>query len=135
MGSDVADNDFAVAETPAHPVTVEAFYLDKTEVTNAQYLEFVKATGHAPPSTWKGGTYPAGQGDYPVTSVSWTDARAYAEWAQKGRSPLPVGERSWSVKGRLERVRLEDATAGRVDARWGEPVRHARHVRKRLGVV
>ena len=33
-------------EGPVHRVTVEGFWLDATEVTNAQFAEFVKATGH-----------------------------------------------------------------------------------------
>jgi formylglycine-generating enzyme required for sulfatase activity len=33
-------------EAPAHPVHVEGFWLDRTPVTNAQFLKFVKATGH-----------------------------------------------------------------------------------------
>ncbi len=33
-------------EFPRHEVTVSAFYMDKTEVTNAQFLAFVEATGY-----------------------------------------------------------------------------------------
>lgn len=37
-------------ETPQHIVFVNAFYIDKYEVTNAQYKKFVDETGHPPPS-------------------------------------------------------------------------------------
>src|SRR5262249_44394053 len=39
---------------PAHEEPVKAFYMDKTEVSNREYAEFVKATGHAPPPNWEG---------------------------------------------------------------------------------
>src|SRR5580658_4217887 len=35
-------------EAPAHRVTVDGFWIDRTPVTNRQFKEFVKATGHAP---------------------------------------------------------------------------------------
>src|SRR5262249_47001442 len=43
---------------PAHKVDVSAFYLDQTEVSNRQYQEFVKASGHAPPENWTGAAPP-----------------------------------------------------------------------------
>ncbi|MFX0008621.1 MAG: SUMF1/EgtB/PvdO family nonheme iron enzyme, partial [Candidatus Hermodarchaeota archaeon] len=43
--------------------------------------EFVDQTGQPGPSTWVGGDYPQGQGDYPVSGVSWYEAAAYAEYA------------------------------------------------------
>jgi formylglycine-generating enzyme len=33
-------------EAPAHRVTVEAFWIDRTPVTNRQFKEFVRVTGH-----------------------------------------------------------------------------------------
>jgi len=41
------------------------------------------ATGRAGPSTWELGSYPTGQGQYPVTGISWYEAAAYAEYAGK----------------------------------------------------
>ena len=35
-----------VEEAPVHRVTVDAFWIDRTQVTNRQFAEFVKATGH-----------------------------------------------------------------------------------------
>jgi eukaryotic-like serine/threonine-protein kinase len=98
---------------------VPPFYIDRLEVTNRQYQEFVDAggydkreywtrkfivigreltweqakaffrdaTGRAGPSTWEGGHFPEGQGDYPVAGVSWYEAAAYAAYAGKS---LPV---------------------------------------------
>ncbi|MHC4707175.1 MAG: SUMF1/EgtB/PvdO family nonheme iron enzyme, partial [Planctomycetota bacterium] len=45
--------------------------------------EFVDKTGHPGPSTWEEGTYPEGQGRYPVSGVSWFEAAAYARFAGK----------------------------------------------------
>jgi sulfatase modifying factor 1 len=42
MGNDAGTED----ERPAHPVTLRAFHMDATEVTNAQFAAFVKATGY-----------------------------------------------------------------------------------------
>jgi serine/threonine protein kinase/formylglycine-generating enzyme required for sulfatase activity/dienelactone hydrolase len=45
--------------------------------------EFVDKTGHPGPATWEGGTYPEGQGQYPVSGVSWFEADAYAKFTGK----------------------------------------------------
>lgn len=44
---------------------------------------FRDSSGRAGPSTWAGGHFPEGQGDYPVTGVSWFEASAYAKFAGK----------------------------------------------------
>jgi serine/threonine protein kinase len=118
MGRDDADDK---AETPQHKRTLPAFFIDKNEVTNEQYLEFVKAKNYPPPSQWKDGTFPAGQGDFPVVNVSWNDARAYAEWAGK-RLPSEV---EWEYASR--------GTDGRLFP-WGSEVRADAAVSKEIGL-
>lgn len=54
-----------------------------TEVTNEQYAQFVKATGRKTPQNWANGTYPNGQGNYPVIYVTYNDAVAYCNWLSK----------------------------------------------------
>jgi serine/threonine-protein kinase len=61
-----------------HKVTVGAFYIDRTEVTNRQYLMFCDGTGHPKP--------PGGEmasPDYPVVNITLADARDFAHWANK----------------------------------------------------
>jgi formylglycine-generating enzyme required for sulfatase activity len=60
------------------PVSLPAFYIDRTEVTNAEYAAFCRATGHKLPDA-----FPEDKPDYPVVNVTITDAHAYASWAGK----------------------------------------------------
>ena len=94
-------------ENPEHRVLLSAFYMDKTEVTNLQYKEFVAVTGHRSPSHWRFNTFPdARKADHPVVNVSWEDARIYAEW---------IGKRL-STEAEWERAALSD---GRDEYPWG----------------
>jgi formylglycine-generating enzyme required for sulfatase activity len=71
-------------EAPPHKVTLDGFWIDRTEVTNAQYRAFVIASGYRTPTICERGnsTYDdAGKENHPVVCVSWDDARAYCEWA------------------------------------------------------
>jgi len=72
------------------------YYIDLTPVTNAEYKNFVDATGHDQPSHWRKGTYPEGKADHPVVEVNWFSATAYAEWAGKR---LPTNE-EWEKAAR-----------------------------------
>lgn len=96
-------------------VRLEAFLLDKFEVSNRQFKEFVDrggysttghwkhpfvkggktltwaeamtefrdSTGRPGPATWKNGTFPEEEADFPVSGVSWYEASAYAEFLGK----------------------------------------------------
>jgi len=75
-------------------VDLPAFWIDRFPVSNAQYLAFVEATGHARPDWWGrwGGVFPTGYADHPVVGVSGQDAAAYARWAGKRLPTAPQWE-------------------------------------------
>jgi iron(II)-dependent oxidoreductase len=98
-------------ERPVHRVSLDAFYLSKYPVTNAQYERFVTETGHRVPylddrrmqlDNWEQEkrTYPSDRGQHPVVLVNWHDAHAYCQWAG-GRLPT---EAEWekAARGGLE---------------------------------
>ena len=78
-----------------HTVTVQPFYLDKYEVTNAEYAQFISDTGRPAPAMgatvkersywqpWDGNNPPSGREDWPVTNVSPKDVEAFAAWLSK----------------------------------------------------
>jgi formylglycine-generating enzyme required for sulfatase activity len=74
MGSDEG------SAQPVHTVYLDAFHIDKTEVTNAQYRKCVEAGACATP---RDTTYydDADYAQHPVVYVSWNDADAYCRWA------------------------------------------------------
>ena len=58
----------------------ESLYVKRTPVTNAEYAEFVAATGYSTPSNWINGAYPEGEEEFPVNFVSFEDAQRYCNW-------------------------------------------------------
>ncbi|MEK7398781.1 MAG: SUMF1/EgtB/PvdO family nonheme iron enzyme, partial [Candidatus Poribacteria bacterium] len=78
---EMGSNDGANNETPVHTVYLDAFYMDKYEVTNAQYRKFMDATGYKTPEYWDDVRFTDPQ--HPVVGVSWNDANEYCKWAGK----------------------------------------------------
>jgi eukaryotic-like serine/threonine-protein kinase len=64
----------SLAGADKHPVKLGAFYIDETEVTNAQFADFCRATGCPPPSA---------AAELPVVNVTVAEARAFARWKGK----------------------------------------------------
>jgi formylglycine-generating enzyme required for sulfatase activity/cephalosporin-C deacetylase-like acetyl esterase len=133
------------------PVVLEAYWLDKYEVTNKQFKEFVSAggyqkreywkhpflkdsqalsweaamaefrdaTGRPGPASWKFGTYPEGQGDFPVGGVSWYEAAAYAVFAGKSLPTLYHWQNAAGIMGIVFPVAAQSNMDGSVPARVG----------------
>jgi formylglycine-generating enzyme required for sulfatase activity len=123
MGVPSGDRDGGRDEYPRHEVFLDVFGIDKFEVTNGRYLEFVKSTGHRVPqnstnpsrSLWHGDSLPESLAERPVINVDWFDADAYCKWAGKR---LPT-EAEW-----------EKAAKGTSDRRfpWGNVEPTAKHL-------
>lgn len=68
---------------PSCVIETPAFYIDKYEVSNEEYLKFVLSTEHRKPVHWINGKIPLGKEKHPVVNVSFKDAKKYAEWKGK----------------------------------------------------
>ena len=82
VGASVGDPDAEANEHPARLVRLEGFWLDRREVTNDDYRRCVASGACTPPSNRVAFDDP-NQGDHPVLSVDWYQARSYARWAGK----------------------------------------------------
>ena len=130
MGTD--DPNAPDEQRPARKVNVDAFYIDKHEVTNAQFQEFILADGYNKREYWTkagwdfiqkkrffyvyptketykivaplgfGGNSVSTEPDHPIIGVSWYEAAAYAKWSGKR---LPA-EAEWEKAARGTDARL-----------------------------
>jgi serine/threonine protein kinase len=74
------DGIWAYLQWPPHAVTVLPFAIDRTEVSNEEYQQFVLETEHPAPPDWNGNEPYAGQEKWPVRAVSYEDAEKFAAW-------------------------------------------------------
>jgi formylglycine-generating enzyme required for sulfatase activity len=134
MGADDGDED----ERPVHRVFVDTFSISAHPITNEQFAQFVRATGHpapvlrelprvvtpaheatfrdlAAPYAWRGGPPPERE-KHPVVLVSYTDATAYCTWLSRilARAVRLPTEAEW-----------ERAARGGLDGKrypWGDDI-------------
>ncbi len=109
-------------ERPNHRIEVAPFLIDRTPVTNGEYIAFVEETGAEPPMYWErdgeGGWVRTAMGRteevdtrLPVIHVSWNEADAFARWAGKR---LPT-EAEWEVAAagaNRDRANLDELSFG-----------------------
>ena len=130
MGSNAGDDD----EKPVHSVYVDAFYMDKYEVTNAQFKKFVDTNRQWQKAhiegrfhngnylrDWNGNNYPSEKGNHPVTWVSWYGAMAYAKWAGK-RLPTEAEWERAARGGLVGKTYPHGNMITRQDANYGQNV-------------
>jgi formylglycine-generating enzyme required for sulfatase activity len=67
-------------EAPQHMLTLPAFAIAQTTVTNALYAAFVTASRARAPITWRGPQPPDALRDHPVVDVSWEEANTFCRW-------------------------------------------------------
>ncbi|HEY1405101.1 MAG TPA: SUMF1/EgtB/PvdO family nonheme iron enzyme [Spirochaetota bacterium] len=97
VGSDTGEPD----ERPRHLAYRDGFYIDKYEVTNADYLAYVKAGKVAYPRSWGATEIDASKLDYPVL-VSYSEAERYSVWAGK----LIPSEEEWEKAASSSSVKI-----------------------------
>ena len=96
QGAPAHDAQARREEQPAREVQLDAFFLDRTPVTCAQFARFLEASAHPMPQEWRAFNDPARHPERPVVFVNWHDAQAYARWAGKH---LPT-EAQWEKAAR-----------------------------------
>lgn len=73
-------NDGLPRERPEHKVTVDPFEMDRHEVTNAEYYQFIVEKSYKVPEHFVNGRPLPGKENNPVTFVTLEDAKAFAKW-------------------------------------------------------
>ncbi|HET8593004.1 MAG TPA: ergothioneine biosynthesis protein EgtB [Solirubrobacterales bacterium] len=108
-------------ERPRHPVELEPFWIDRSPVTNADYIRFMEETGADPPMYWERegeGWIRTAMGKteevdprLPVIHVSWHEADAFARWAGKRLPTEPEWEAAAAGASR-DRANLDQLSFG-----------------------
>jgi serine/threonine-protein kinase len=98
-------------EQPQTKVFVDAFYIDRTPVSVADYKAYLDATGEKPPPEWSEFNDVRSAPNWPVVFVNWQDACDFAEWAGKRLATEAEWEKAArGVDGRTYPWGAEDPT-------------------------
>jgi formylglycine-generating enzyme required for sulfatase activity len=99
-----ADRNAYPPEFPQRSVYLDAYDIDKYEVSALQFLRFVVATDRPPLIDWRydGGNFQESMTHHPVMHVTWFEADAYCKWVGKR---LPT-EAEWEKAARGEDGRI-----------------------------
>ena len=82
-------------ESRQHTLTLRAFEIAQTPVTNGLYAAYVATAGARPPAHWRGAQPPAELRGHPVVEVSWHDARAFCGWLSSPVDAPPKTATQW----------------------------------------
>lgn len=134
-----AEEEFFIRELERRTITLPGYWIDRSEVTNGEYLSYLEAQPTAQrPRHWPadGNPFPNEWAGLPVIGVSYQDARGFSEWAGKrlpardewevaatgGQGlPYPWGEEAGNLKARAVYSRWSPANDGTdsSDEWWG----------------
>ena len=89
-------------DRPANNVYLDAFHIDKYEVTNADYAKYVEAKSIHPPWHWPEGKIPKGEEKFPVANVNWHEANDYCK--SLGKRLPTESEFEKAARGGLDRA-------------------------------
>ncbi|MBK7896961.1 MAG: SUMF1/EgtB/PvdO family nonheme iron enzyme [Anaerolineaceae bacterium] len=92
VGADLSGSQYSDPQQ----VELEAYWIDRFEVSNGEYAAFLADTETEPPSSWPNGAPPTGQNGHPVRGITWENADDYCGWLNKR---LPT-EAEWEVAAR-----------------------------------
>jgi formylglycine-generating enzyme len=100
-GASRCNRDLFSDEYPQRKVYLSRYRIDRTEVSRNAYRQCVQANA-CPPSRVADTDQTIGQPTYPVTAITWREARRYCQW--RG-GDLPT-EAQWERAARVSRIRL-----------------------------